>query len=333
MTLPEGGVVRYERFLFTRNQRRDFTAFERPASMTNKEVSVIANAFNFVNDISPLTAARPALYCFPLGGYLYVLRHYDSGRTHAGRAIPVIEGIAIRREDENALGVLLAEIISQQATLLNVSEAMGDVETLERQTSDTFEWSPPLAGDHSDEVGDAPDFPADNGDNNESDVSDESDDTTEHDLADALAQRYPTDWLLFPFNDEGRALLLTALSDERLPILHFAFGSHPDLVAKLKESGITFDVVGYGGVEEPEFRPRESRKAIDVREILPDEASVPSNWPASPLVQPEPADLADGRTAPVQSGEPIPPIYEERVRRRRRQRGLLRRLLDALLGR
>ena len=142
MNLNEGGVVRYAWFLFTRNQRRDFTAFVRPADMTNKQVSVIANAFNFVNDITPLTAERPALYCFPLGAYLYLLRHYDSGRTHAGRAIPVIEGIAIRRDDENRLGVLLAEIVGRQATLLDVSGQVGDVETLERQVSEAHEWTP-----------------------------------------------------------------------------------------------------------------------------------------------------------------------------------------------
>lgn len=320
MSLTEGGVVRYARFLFTRNQRRDFTAFVRPADMTNKQVSVIANAFNFVNDITPLTHVRPALYCFPLGGYLYILRHYDSGRTHAGRAIPVIEGIAIRREEENLLGMLLAEIVADQATLLNVSATAGDIEALERQTSDTFEWSPPVS-DEPDETGDSL---------NQSANADES---HESDLTDALAERYPTDWLLLPFSDEGRALLLSALDDERLPLLHFAFGSHPDLVAKLKESGIIFDVVGYASVNEPEFRPREGLKAIDVREILPDEATIPSNWQASPIVPPEPTDLADGRTAPVQSGEPILPIYEERTRRRRRKRTLLRRLLDALLGR
>jgi len=324
VSLKESGVVRYARFLFTRNQRRDFTAFVRPADMTNKEVSVIANAFNFVNDVTPLTATHPALYCFPLGAYLYLLRHYDSGRTHAGRAIPVIEGIAIRREEENLLGVLLAEIVGSQAALLDVGSTIGDIETLERQTSEAFEWSPPAESSEPME----PDGIADLDEN----VSG-ADETSETDLIDVLAERYPTDWLLLPFDDGGLMLLLAALSDERLPILHFAFGSHPDLVGQLKQSGVTFDVVGYASVNEPTFRPREARKAVDVREILPDEANIPSNWPVSPLVTPEPSDLADGRTAPVQSDEAIPPIYEERTRRRRRKRSLLRKLFDALLGR
>ncbi len=330
MNLNEGGVVRYAWFLFTRNQRRDFTAFVRPADMTNKQVSVIANAFNFVNDITPLTAERPALYCFPLGAYLYLLRHYDSGRTHAGRAIPVIEGIAIRRDDENRLGVLLAEIVGRQATLLDVSGQVGDVETLERQVSEAHEWTPEAPDE--DDTGEPDDRAEAEGDEDAT-VEAQHDDaaTGEADLIDALAERYATDWLLLPFDNDGRALLLEALDDARLPILHFAFGSHPDLVGQLKTSGITFDVVGYASAAAPEFRPREARKAIDVREILPDEANIPSNWPPSPLVEPEPTELADGRTAPISAGD-VTPIYEERIRRRRK-RSLLQKLIDALLGR
>ena len=86
----------YETFLFTRNQKRDFTAFIRPVDLTNKEISVISSALNNVHDVASLTPDWPALYSFSLGEYHLLLRHYDSGRTHAGRSIGVVEGIAVR---------------------------------------------------------------------------------------------------------------------------------------------------------------------------------------------------------------------------------------------
>lgn len=314
------GVVRYTTFLFTRNQRRDFTAFLRPPQMTNKEVSAIANAFNYVNDITPLTADFPALYCFPLGAYLYLLRHYNSGRRHAGRDIPVIEGIAIERNAENLLGVVLAEMVGNQHTLLDISGQAGDVETLERQVSDEAEWTPETEEDDEDETDAASDFDGE-----------QSDAPTP---VDQLAARYATDWLLLPFSDEGRELLWEALSDERLPILHFAFGSNAEVVAQLKQSGVAFDVVAYSAVNAPTLRPRDAVKAVDVREILPPEAATPTQFVPSSHIAPEPADRADGRTAPAQPDEPLTPERERYDRQRtRRKRGLLRKLLDVLFGR
>lgn len=313
-----GGVVRYARFLFTRNQQRDFTAFLRPPDMANKDVSAIANAFNFVNDVSTLTPDFPALYCFPLGAYLYILRHYDSGRTHAGRAIPVIEGIAIHREEENALGGYLAEILDSD--LLDVAGTLGDINTLERAVSETHDWAPevePVTGDDA-----PPDAPL------------ETDAEASDSLVDELAERHIRDWLLLPFDPAGRDVLRKALADPRLPILHFAFGGNPDVVAQFKSSGVRFDIVGYASVEAPEFRPRDTMKAVDVREILPDAAAEPTQFRGSDAVPPLPDDLADGRTAEVKSGEPVAPIFEERQRvRKRRKRGLLRKIVDALLGR
>lgn len=314
----DGGVVQYARFLFTRNRRRDFTAFVRPSEMSNKDVSTLANAFNYVNDISPLTPDAPGLYCFPLGAYLYVLRHYDSGRTHAGRAIPVIEGIAIQREDENALGVYLAEIVAA-GELLAVAEEAGDVETLERTTSEVYEWTPePVDADEQDAE------------------PDESNESASDDTVDRLAERYATDWLLLPFDDGGRATLVAALSDDRLPILHFAFGGNAEVVAQFKQSGIMFDVVGYATASAPEFRPRDHVKAVDVREILPDAAAdEPTHFPPPDTVIPETAEPVEAAGGTSAFGEPVLPIYEERQRqqRRRRKRSLLRRLVDVLLGR
>ena len=45
--------MQYETFLFTRNQRQDFTAFVRPSLMSNKDVSAIGAIFNCTADFAP----------------------------------------------------------------------------------------------------------------------------------------------------------------------------------------------------------------------------------------------------------------------------------------
>ena len=99
--------MHYETFLFTRNQRQDFTAFIRPSLLTNKDVSRIGGIFNYISDISRLTPNFPSLYCFPLGEYTLLLRHYSSDRKHAGRAIGVIEGIAVRQVESSFMDAAL----------------------------------------------------------------------------------------------------------------------------------------------------------------------------------------------------------------------------------
>src|SRR5215216_6370949 len=116
--------MHYENFLFTRNQRQDFTAFVRPSALTNKDVSATGAIFNYITDISRLTSEFPSLYTFPLGEYVFLLRHYNSGRKHAGRAIGVIEGIAVKQSDSSAFFAALPQFIAQQADLLNVSASI-----------------------------------------------------------------------------------------------------------------------------------------------------------------------------------------------------------------
>ncbi len=126
--------MHYEQFLFTRNRRQDFTAFVRPARLTNKEVGTIGGIFNYVSDISRLTPDFPSLYGFPLGEYLLLLRHTNSGRQHAGRAIAVIEGIAVPQDDASAFASALPAFVADQADLLNVSATIADIEAAAQPT-------------------------------------------------------------------------------------------------------------------------------------------------------------------------------------------------------
>ncbi len=299
--------VRYETFLFTRNQRRDFTAFVRPAALSNKDVSLLASAFNYVNDITPLTPERPGLYSFPLGAYQFILRHYNSGRTHAGREIPVIEGVAVRLDRDHESRAHVVDFVSRHSEMLDIT-GDADVEALEIRSSDEREWLPQIAADSETAApeGEPPE------------------------IVQMFVERYRDERLVVPFSDEGRELLAAALAHDHLPALYFAFGTNRDVVARLGEAGIEFDVLGYFGTAEPELKRRNAPRVIDVREILPDEAAVPSNFAAT-MLSPEPPDalreLGDDTEA-------LEPIREERDRRRqRRQRSLVRALVDWLLGR
>ena len=317
--------MRYEHFLFTRNQRRDFTAFVRPVDTSNKDISAIARAFNYVNDITPLTPEAPALYCFPLGAYLYLLRHYNSGRKHAGREIPVIEGIAIRRELESELRDHLPDLVARQAETLNVSAQVGDIDALEINQSREHIWALE-PGDEQEAEGAEPDG------------TDANERAEANSLLDEFIRRYPAEWLALPVTNDSRAFLIEALSDQRLPILHFAFGSNADVTAELAQTGIAFDLAACFNIAEPVFRRRSSVKAVTVPEVLskqpqPDKATFEPD-----IIAPEPqeqrATASDGATPAV---EPLQrtsePIYEHRQSRRKRRRGLLRALVDLLLRR
>lgn len=307
--------MQYETFLFTRNLRRDFTAFIRPAAMTNKEVSVIASAFNYVNDITPFTPEQPALYCFPLGASLYLLRHYNSGRTHAGREIPVIEGIAIRRDDEPQFRPLLPAAIHNHAALLNTLDA--EIEEIEIHTPEARAWTDDFTITETPFQPDTPEIVAD------------------------YAKHYAEYQLVLPFGAQGFGWLSQVVAHPNMPLAHFAFGTNPDVVGRLREAGIDFDILGYLNVSEADLKQRPAPKVVDVREILPKAATVPSNWPATPLpvdppdiaTEPDFLDEAEVEIAPSHSTNAI---NTERERRREmyrpRRRPLLRVLVDWLLG-
>jgi hypothetical protein len=223
--------VQVEAFLFTRSQRRDFTAFIRPAGMTNRDVSAIASALSNVNDVDRLTRAFPALYCFPLGDYVYLLRHYDSGRRHAGRAISVVEGIAARATWTRHFALAIPYLIAHQAEALNIAGGVGDIEAFAPVISASYELP-----EHSAEIV-VPD-PA---------------------YLDEFVARRAEDRLIVPFNAGGLILMTGALAERRfLSPLHFAFGTNRDVIAAFADAGISFDIVGLFNADGAGFRSRET---------------------------------------------------------------------------
>ncbi|MEO8394585.1 MAG: hypothetical protein ABI700_16440 [Chloroflexota bacterium] len=217
--------MHYETFLFTRNQRQDFTAFVRPSLLTNKEVNRIGAIFNYITDISRITPDFPSLYCFPLGEYLLLLRHYSSERKHAGRAIGVIEGIAVR-QTESEFMVALSRFVEQQATLLNVAATIADIETQESETSAEHEWN----GSPSSK--------------------------TLEPFVGAFLTRREQDRLFLPFTTAGRDLLVTTLADRRFPAPpYFAFGTNSDVLVQLDKQG-QIDIVSFFKTDRASFRNR-----------------------------------------------------------------------------
>ncbi|GIL08791.1 MAG: hypothetical protein BroJett033_3020 [Chloroflexota bacterium] len=227
--------MHYEAFLFTRSHRRDFTAFVRPRDLTNHEISVLAGAFSAVSDTSPLTAAWPALYCFPLGSYVLLLRHYVSRRTHAGRAIPVLEGAAVRRTQARHFALALPHFLAAQGTLLNIAASLPDIESLEPALSDERPW--PVF-----DTAAAPAADVDSG------------------LIEAFAARLTDDRLFIPFSADGLALLRAALADRRFPPLYFAFGTTAAALERLSQDAVQVDVVSYFSTQWPALRSRQTNE-------------------------------------------------------------------------
>jgi hypothetical protein len=217
--------MRYETFLFTRNQRQDFTAFIRPSLLTNKEVNRIGGIFNYISDISRLTPEFPSLYCFPLGEYVLLLRHYSSDRKHAGRAIGVIEGIAVNQTNSEFMGAL-ASFVEQQANLLNVIATIDDIETLENQPSAEHDWNGSSAS------------------------------ATFEPFVGAFLARRDQDRLFLPFTANGRETLVTTLADRRFTSPpYFAFGTNSDVLVQLGKQG-QIDIVSFFKTERASFRNR-----------------------------------------------------------------------------
>ncbi len=226
--------MNYERLLFTRNQRRDFTAFIRPKDLTNKEVSTLAGALNYVNDVSELSADWPALYCFPLGQYILLLRHYDSGRKHAGRNIPVLEGIAIRRTRARHFALALPHFLAHQQEILAITAGIVDIEAQNVEISAEEHWPDVQAEEVTEGAAD--------------------------ELVNQFVARLGEDRLFLPFDEDGRVLLLAALSDSRLPPLYFAFGTNADVIARLNQDEVDVDIVSYFTTTLPALRNRQTHE-------------------------------------------------------------------------
>lgn len=268
--------MNYETFLFTRNQQRDFTAFIRPKELTNKQVSIISSALSYVNDVSDLTREWPSFYCFPIGEYVLLLRHYDSGRKHAGRNIAVLEGIAVKRTRARRFAQAAPHFFAHQDDLLAVADKVPDIEALlTPQDSAEHAWPDVRVESVEGGVGD--------------------------DLVSEFVARLAEDRLFVPFNDDGRAMLLAALADSRFPSLYFAFGTNGDVLGRLNKSEIDVDVVSYFNTTVPSLR---SRATNEITSELTDYVYVKRPKPV-PLAEPE-IEVRD--ETPLDAPPPMRPV-------------------------
>ncbi len=274
--------MNYETFLFTRNQQRDFTAFMRPKELTNKEISTIASAVGNVNDVSELSPEWPALYCFPIGEYILLLRHYDSGRTHAGRNIPLLEGIAVKRTRARHFAAALPHFLAHQADLLAVVRNVPDIETQTVQKSPDLPWPDVQAGEA---------------------IEGAADDS----LVNEFVARLTEDRLFIPFNPDGRLMLIAALSDPRFPSLYFAFGTNSDVVARLNKAEIDIDIVSYFNTNLPSLRSRTTNEITS--ELTGYVSSAPKSRPKP--AKPIKPDLPD--LPPPDAPAPMRPLRETRA--------------------
>lgn len=249
-----------EPFLFTRNQRQDFTCFIRPAGLTNKDISVIAGALNNVNDISRLTRAFPSLYYFPVGDYVLLLRHYNSGRRHAGREIGIVEGIGVKRTRARHFALAVPYFVTNQDEVLAIADSIGDIEALTAQVATGREMP-------------------------EKTAQITVDDTR---YLDTFFERRGADRLFIPFNRGGLSLLAAALADRRFAApLYFAFGTNSDVMGALAGKGIEVDIIGYFNTDQPCFRSRETnQKTGDIHNVIDEPAF--SEMTTPPVVAPRP---------------------------------------------
>ncbi len=330
----------YETFLLTRNQKRDFTAFIRPKDLTNKEVSIIASALGSINNIADLTADWPALYSFPIGEYNMLLRHYDSGRTHAGRNIGVVEGIAVRRTMQRHYTLAVPHFLAHQHDVLNITDTVQDIESASTEASREQEW---------------PDVQAE-----------EAQVPADDELINEFLSRLNDDRLFVPFTQDGRALLISALSDPRLRTAYFVFGTNSDVLARLNQAAIEVDIVSYFNTTTPSLRSRQTNEITSelndfVGKLPPRPAGrvtveADPDYPTEVLPTPRQVRAAmqqkqqsrpeDDPLAQYDAGEEsVPTMREMRQRERREQteavkeieteesRGWLLRLIARLLGR
>lgn len=276
--------MNYESFLFTRNQQRDFTAFIRPKGLSNKAISTLSSAFSYVQDITPLSPHWSALYCFPIEDHILLLRHYDSGRKHAGRNIPTLEGIAVKRTQARHFSLALPHILAQEQAYLGVSSTLSDINTLEISESAQQVFSPQASAPFN-----------------------EVDKQLSAELVESFVTRLREDRLFLPFSQDGKVLLRMTLADSRFPALYFAFGTNADVLSRLHKAEIDVDIVSYFTTQRPSLRNRETNaityEISDYVNVLPLRPHIPL-----PIVeakaQAEPTFPSDASESAIQA-EPI----------------------------
>lgn len=269
----------YEHFLFTRNKRRDFTAFVRPEKMSNRDVSTIASMIGYINHVGALTSDHPALYFFPLNHAAYLLRHYGSHRSHAGRTIGVLEGFVIEYEQVRNLSRLVASVITQQDQYLNIIHTLDDIETQDMVKSEVYQF---------DSVSTALPQPS----------------KQDRETLNTFVEHEEKARLHLPFTEIGTNLLIQALLDPRLSSpLWFAYGVNSDVVKHMGNMGIDVNMVGYLSAEQPELRQRDNNQLLTTFHGYPAIA-----FQAAPQSAPSPqpiTQLRDHRTSSTEKKQPL----------------------------
>jgi hypothetical protein len=292
-----------------------------------------------VHNVSELTPDWPALYSFPIGEYNLLLRHYDSGRTHAGRSISVVEGIAVRRIVQRHYTLAVPHFLARQHEVLNIVDSVPDIEAAGIEQSTEQEWPEVQAEEVQ--------APADG------------------ELVDEFVARLNEDRLFVPFTQDGRALLISALSDPRLRTAYFAFGTNSDVLARLNQAAVDVDIVAYFNTTVPNLRSRQTnevtseltdfvgklpprpagRIAVEADPDYPTEV-LPTPRQVRAAMQQERAKPDDDPLAQYDAGEESALTMREMRRREREKqakvigeteaaesRSWLRRLIARLLGR
>lgn len=277
----------YEHFLFTRNQRRDFTAFIRPEGMTNADVSAIASIIGYLHEVNWLTPGWGSLYCFPMGQYNYLLRHYNSGRTHAGRPISVLEGAAVPRTQTRLFASNLAPFLLKQDQYLNVIDTVIDIEAATVETSQQHTL-------HITRVPLPPNLPE------------------EEAVVQTFGEQQTETRLQLPFTPAGLRILGAVVTSPKIPpLVRFAFGVNSDVTRRMAELGIELDVVGYFGTSRVSLRDRSTNQPVhnfgDVARgaFVPPTPSPPTRPDAAPEPSPAP-NLQQQAEAIQQEAQSLP---------------------------
>jgi hypothetical protein len=266
-------------------------------------VSNIASALNNINNVADLKPDWPSLYCFPIGEYVMLLRHYDSGRKHAGRDIGVIEGMAVRRTQARHFSIALPYVLAHQNEFLSVASTIPDIEIASVSTSPEQNWPEMTRETPDGEI--------------------------ESEVIEQFAARLMDDRLFLPFTPEGLALLMSALSDPHFSRLYFAFGTNAEVISRLNESDIDVDIVSYFNTTEAGFKPRKSKRDEEAPMYMRDApAEVPAHpssdrpadtlRPGQPTSTPAPEQVKSNRRTDTlrpeapQTQQPAPPVLSVR---------------------
>jgi hypothetical protein len=274
--------VYYEHLLYTRTPTQDYTTLVRPEQANDDEITFLTHLTAHVPDVTWLTPLHPALYCFPVGAYTYLLRHYNSGRRHENAPISVLEGIAVPRGSTRDFAAHLHRMILLQHDYLNVIGTVDDLDT----------HTPTISAQHSLRITrvQPPALPP-----------------LDTETIALMASHEPDVCLYLPFTEKGQQLLVGLVSSPSIPpLVRFAFGTTSRGVSYLNAAGITLDAIGYFGLSRPSLRQRSNDALITELDRYARRAFIPPEPTAAPEDMETIPRTSGRRYRETPSGERIP---------------------------